>query len=56
MLSNPPYEKSWVSEQKRIKDRSDVIAPHFKVSLKDYQGNDQVVDATLVQVMASYCS
>lgn len=46
MLSNPPYGKSWASEQKHIKDGSDVIDPRFKVSLKDYWGNLEVVDAT----------
>ena len=46
MLSNPPYGKSWASEQKHIKDGSDVIDPRFKVSLKDYCGNVEVVDAT----------
>ncbi|MEY0471683.1 type I restriction-modification system subunit M [Providencia huaxiensis] len=46
MLSNPPYGKSWASEQKYIKDGSDVIDPRFKVSLKDYWGNLEVVDAT----------
>lgn len=46
MLSNPPYGKSWASEQKHIKDGSDVIDPRFKVSLKNYWGNLEVVDAT----------
>lgn len=46
MLSNPPYGKSWASEQKYIKDGSDVIDPRFKVSLKDYWGSFEVVDAT----------
>lgn len=46
MLSNPPYGKSWASEQKHIKDGSDVIDPRFKVCLKDYWGNVEVVDAT----------
>ncbi|WP_272672996.1 type I restriction-modification system subunit M [Providencia sp. PROV131] len=46
MLSNPPYGKSWASEQKYIKDGSDVIDSRFKVSLKDYWGNLEVVDAT----------
>ncbi|WP_404358364.1 N-6 DNA methylase [Methylotuvimicrobium sp. KM1] len=46
MLSNPPYGKSWAGEQKHIKDGSDVIDPRFKVSLKDYWGNEEVVDAT----------
>lgn len=36
MLSNPPYGKSWASEQKFIKDGKDVIDPRFRVRLKDY--------------------
>ena len=46
MLSNPPYGKSWASEQKHIKDGSDVIDPRFKIKLKDYWGNEDTVDAT----------
>jgi type I restriction enzyme M protein len=46
MLSNPPYGKSWASEQKFIKDGSDVIDPRFRVALKDYRGNEETVDAT----------
>nr|WP_262382730.1 class I SAM-dependent DNA methyltransferase [Pseudomonas mandelii] len=46
MLSNPPYGKSWASEQKFIKEGGDVIDPRFKVTLKDYWGNEEVVDAT----------
>jgi type I restriction enzyme M protein len=46
MLSNPPYGKSWASEQKFIKDGSDVIDPRFQVSLKDPWGEPAVVDAT----------
>src|SRR5690606_29888262 len=46
MLSNPPYGKSWASEQKYIKDGSDVIDPRFIVKLKDYWGNEEVCDAT----------
>jgi type I restriction enzyme M protein len=46
MLSNPPYGKSWASEQKFIKDGSDVIDPRFRVALKDYWGNEETVDAT----------
>jgi len=46
MLSNPPYGKSWASEQKHIKDGSDVIDPRFKVSLKDYWGSVEALDAT----------
>jgi type I restriction enzyme M protein len=46
MLSNPPYGKSWASEQKFIKDGSDVIDPRFRVALKGYRGNEETVDAT----------
>lgn len=46
MLSNPPYGKSWASEQKFIKDGKEIIDSRFLVTLKDYWGNDQVEDAT----------
>ena len=46
MLSNPPYGKSWSSEQKFIKDGGDVLDPRFRVTLKDYWGNGETVDAT----------
>lgn len=46
MLSNPPYGKSWSSEQKYIKDGKDVIDPRFVVKLKDYWGNEEEADAT----------
>lgn len=46
MLSNPPYGKSWASEQKNIKDGKDVIDPRFKVELTDYWGKKEIVDAT----------
>ncbi|MDX7999764.1 SAM-dependent DNA methyltransferase [Xenorhabdus sp. Reich] len=46
MLSNPPYGKSWVSEQKHIKDGSDVIDPRFKVKLKDFWDVESDYDAT----------
>lgn len=46
MLSNPPYGKSWASEQKNIKDGTDVIDPRFKVTLYDYWDNPETVDAT----------
>lgn len=36
MLSNPPYGKSWSSEQKYIKDGKDVIDTRFKIQLKSY--------------------
>ena len=47
MLSNPPYGKSWVSEQKHIKDekKKEVIDPRFIVELTDYWGNKAAVDA-----------
>ncbi|WFB62119.1 class I SAM-dependent DNA methyltransferase [Sphingobacterium sp. WM] len=46
MLSNPPYGKSWASEQKYIKDGKDVIDNRFQIKLKDYWGNWETVDAT----------
>lgn len=46
MLSNPPYGKSWSSEQKYIKDGKEVIDPRFQIKLKDYWGNWETVDAT----------
>ena len=46
MLSNPPYGKSWASEQKFIKDGADVIDSRFRVPLKDYWGNVDTLDAT----------
>jgi type I restriction enzyme M protein len=46
MLSNPPYGKSWSSDQKYIKDGKDVIDPRFQVKLKDYWGNVESVAAT----------
>ncbi|MDD5372576.1 MAG: class I SAM-dependent DNA methyltransferase [Sulfurimonas sp.] len=46
MLSNPPYGKSWASEQKYIKDGKDVIDTRFIVNLADYWGNKSAVDAT----------
>ena len=46
MLSNPPYGKSWASEQKFIKDGKDIIDPRFQIKLKDYWGNLEDADAT----------
>ena len=46
MLSNPPYGKSWSSDQKYIKDGKDIIDPRFQVKLTDYWGNEEMVDAT----------
>ncbi len=45
MLSNPPYGKSWASEQKYIKDGKDIIDPRFTVRLKDYWGVEDDADA-----------
>jgi type I restriction enzyme M protein len=45
MLSNPPYGKSWSSEQKYIKDGKEVIDPRFKIKLANYWGVKEEVDA-----------
>jgi len=45
MLSNPPYGKSWASEQKYIKDGPNVIDSRFQVKLKDYWGKEETTDA-----------
>ncbi len=46
MLSNPPYGKSWTTDLKYIKDGKDIIDPRFEVTLNDYWGNPEEVDAT----------
>jgi len=46
MLSNPPYGKSWSSEQKYIKDGKEVIDPRFKIQNTNYFGVLEDVDAT----------
>jgi len=46
MLSNPPYGKSWSSEQKYIKDGKDVIDPRFQIKLKNYWDVEEDADAT----------
>lgn len=46
MLSNPPYGKSWATEQKYIKDGKAVIDARFVVKLPDYWDNWEEVDAT----------
>lgn len=46
MLSNPPYGKSWSSEQKYIKDGKDVVDPRFQVELTNYYGEVNIEDAT----------
>lgn len=45
MLSNPPYGKSWASEQKYIKDGKDIIDSRFKIKLKNYWGEEEDADA-----------
>lgn len=45
MLSNPPYGKSWSSEQRYIKDDKKIIDSRFIVSLSDYLGNLNECDA-----------
>lgn len=46
MLSNPPYGKSYSSDQRYIKDGKEIIDPRFIVKLKDYWGNLNQCDAT----------
>ena len=46
MLSNPPYGKSWSTDQKYIKDGKDVIDPRFQVSLSNHRGEVELCDAT----------
>lgn len=46
MLSNPPYGKSWKSDQKYIKDGKEVIDSRFQVSLRNFFGEVEMVDAT----------
>ena len=46
MLSNPPYGKSWSTEQKYIKDGKDIIDPRFEVVLTDYWGQPENCAAT----------
>ena len=45
MLSNPPYGKSWASEQKYIKDGKEVIDARFQIRLKNYWGIEEDADA-----------
>ncbi len=46
MMSNPPYGKSWASEQKYIKDGKDVIDSRFQIQLSNYWGILEEADAT----------
>ncbi|OBX04283.1 DNA methylase [Gallibacterium genomosp. 3] len=45
MLTNPPYGKSWSTDEKYIKDGKDIIDRRFEVSLPDYWGNMETVPA-----------
>lgn len=40
MLTNPPYGKSWKTDQKSIVDGKDVIDHRFQVNLSDYTGQE----------------
>ncbi|MDQ8198192.1 class I SAM-dependent DNA methyltransferase [Pelagicoccus enzymogenes] len=46
MLSNPPYGKSWKSDQKFILDGKDVLDPRFQVRLTNFQGEEKEESAT----------
>ncbi|MFK7796844.1 MAG: N-6 DNA methylase [Aureispira sp.] len=46
MLSNPPYGKSWSSEQKYIKEGKSILDTRFVVSLADYWGQVEEAPAT----------
>lgn len=39
MLSNPPYGKSWKTDQKYIMDGKQIVDPRFEVPLKAFRGN-----------------
>ena len=57
MLSNPPYGKSWSTEQKYIKDGKDIIDPRFRVELGRLLGHIAEADAhTTPLLMDSYSS
>jgi type I restriction enzyme M protein len=45
MLSNPPYGKSYKSDQKYILDGKDVLDGRFEVVLKNFKGELEVVPA-----------
>lgn len=46
MLSNPPYGKSWKTDQGQILDGKEVIDPRFEIQLPDRHGDLQTVNAT----------
>ena len=45
MLENPPYGKSWKTEQKLIMDGKDVLDPRFQIQLRDYWSEQQTENA-----------
>ncbi len=46
MLSNPPYGKSWKTDQKQIVDGKQILDSRFEVTLSDFRGRDEIVPAT----------
>lgn len=46
MLENPPYGKSWKTDQKLIMDGKNVLDPRFEVQLQDYWGQENTEKAT----------
>ena len=55
MLSNPPYGKSWASEQKYIKEGSDVTDTRFQVQLKNYWGDQRIFEIEFCTVISRTC-
>lgn len=45
MLSNPPYGKSYKSDQKFIIEKKEVLDPRFQVPLKNFQGVEEICPA-----------
>jgi type I restriction enzyme M protein len=45
MLSNPPYGKSWKSDQKIILDGKDMLDTRFEVELKNFKGETKTEPA-----------
>lgn len=46
MLSNPPYGKSWKSDEKYIKEKKEILDDRFQVVLPDFKGNKKTEPAT----------
>ncbi len=45
MLENPPYGKSWKTEEKVIKDNKTVLDPRFLVNLTNFWGEEKTENA-----------